>query len=518
MTVVAKDAPSARAILVCEDVVRRFGGMVAVDVERLEIEAGKVTALIGPNGAGKTTLFNVVSGFDKPEKGRWSLRGRTIAGKGASATARAGMVRTFQHSRALARMSVVENVMIAAPAQRGERFWSAFAPALWRNQERAIEARARTLVQRFGLSAVQDLKAGALSGGQRKLLDLARAVMAEPALLMLDEPMAGVNPVLREQLLDHIAALRAEGMTVLLIEHDMDAIARIADHVVCLAEGKVIAEGTVDAVRGDPQVIDAYLGKRQGGIARAAPREAAPADVTPAFEARDLVAGYLPGIDILQGCSVRAARGELVGVFGPNGAGKSTLLKTVFGMTKVRGGAIMLAGQSIVGVPAHQLVARGIGYVPQIDAVFAALTVEENLRMGLFQRPERWTARRDAMLDQFPALRPMMGKRADDLSGGERKIVAIARALMMEPDVLLLDEPSAGLSPARQDALFDLVKAVNRTGVTIVIVEQNARQCLAICDRGYVLDRGANAYEGRAADLLADEKVVALYLGTLHRK
>ncbi|MGE0714701.1 MAG: ABC transporter ATP-binding protein, partial [Alphaproteobacteria bacterium] len=207
-------------VLVAEAIVRRFGAMAAVDVDRLEIPAGRVTALIGPNGAGKTTLFNVLSGFDQPQSGRWSLAGRPLAGRGGAAVARAGMVRTFQHSRALARMSVVENVMIAAPAQPGERFWSAFLPALWRGRERAVEARARLLVARFGLAHAAELKAGALSGGQRKLLDLARAVMAEPALLALDEPLAGVNPVLREEIQEHVAALRAEGTTVLLIEHD----------------------------------------------------------------------------------------------------------------------------------------------------------------------------------------------------------------------------------------------------------------------------------------------------------
>ncbi|MGE0714951.1 MAG: ABC transporter ATP-binding protein [Alphaproteobacteria bacterium] len=223
-------------------------------------------------------------------------------------------------------------------------------------------------------------------------------------------------------------------------------------------------------------------------------------------------------MDILTGCSLTAAPGELVGVFGPNGAGKSTLLKTVFGMAEVRAGEILLDGTSIAGVPAHRLVGQGIGYVPQVDNVFAALSVEENLRMGLYQRPAEWAERRNAMLEQFPTLRPLLGRRADDLSGGERKLVAIARALMMRPAVLLLDEPSAGLSPARQDELFALVRRINRTGVTIIIVEQNARQCLEICDRGYVLDRGANAYTGTAAELLADDRVVALYLGSLHRR
>ncbi|HEX2886714.1 ABC transporter ATP-binding protein, partial [Vineibacter terrae] len=188
----------------------------------------------------------------------------------------------------------------------------------------------------------------------------------------------------------------------------------------------------------------------------------------------------------------------------------------VVGQAKIRSGDVLLEGRSIAGLAPHTLPARGMGYVPQLDSVFATLSVEENLRLGLYLDPGAWAERRDAMLAQFPVLKRLWRKRADDLSGGERKLVAVARALMMQPRVLLFDEPSAGLSPARQDELFDLIDGIHRSGVTVVIVEQNARQCLEICDRGYVLDRGANAFVGPADALLNDEKVVALYLGSLY--
>jgi branched-chain amino acid transport system ATP-binding protein len=232
---------------------------------------------------------------------------------------------------------------------------------------------------------------------------------------------------------------------------------------------------------------------------------------------RDLVAGYLPGVDILDGCNLRAAPGELIGIIGPNGAGKSTLVKAVFGLVGIRRGSIQLAGASIVGLKTNELVERGVGYVPQRDNVFPRLTVEENLSMGLFLRPKHFAERLAAVSELFPRVAERRGQRAGSLSGGERQMVAMARALMMSPSVLLLDEPSAGLSPANQDEVFARVAEINRTGVTVVMVEQNARRCLDICHRGYVLDQGRDAYEGTGRELLNDPKVVELYLGTLAR-
>lgn len=237
----------------------------------------------------------------------------------------------------------------------------------------------------------------------------------------------------------------------------------------------------------------------------------------PLLEAKGVVAGYVPEVNILNGCSLSLARGELVGIIGPNGAGKSTLLKALFGLIPVRSGTVLLRGEDITTKRAHALVAMGLGYVPQNNNVFPRLTVQENLEMGMYQRPREFEERFDHVCELFPLLGQRRSQRAGSLSGGERQMVAMGRALMMDPSVLLLDEPSAGLSPAFQDEVFIRCRQINETGVSIVMVEQNARRCLQICHRGYVLDQGANAYTGSGDELLEDPKVVELYLGTLAR-
>ncbi len=229
----------------------------------------------------------------------------------------------------------------------------------------------------------------------------------------------------------------------------------------------------------------------------------------------DLLAGYFPGVNILNGCTVTARDGELIGIIGPNGAGKSTLLKAIFGLVKISGGSVVLHGEDITGLKADKLVGKGVGMVPQNNNVFPSLSVEENLEMGLFQRPKAFAERFEFVTTLFPELKKRRRQRAGSLSGGERQMVAMSRALMMDPAVLLLDEPSAGLSPVRQDETFLRVAEINRTGVTIMMVEQNARRCLQICDRAYVLDQGKDAYTGTGRELLNDARVTELYLGTL---
>ncbi len=231
--------------------------------------------------------------------------------------------------------------------------------------------------------------------------------------------------------------------------------------------------------------------------------------------ATDVVAGYLPGVDILQGMSLHLDEGELVGIIGPNGAGKSTFVKAVFGLVDVRSGSVTLRGESITDLAAHELVERGVGYVPQRGNVFGTLTVEENLKMGVFLRPHTWVERFEVVADLFPLLNDRRGQRAGLLSGGERQMVAMGRALMMDPSVLLLDEPSAGLSPSNQDLVFERVRRIVNAGVSVLMVEQNARRCLQIADRAYVLDQGQTAHTGAGRDLLHDPKVIELYLGTL---
>lgn len=248
------------AIVVGGDITRTFGGLKAVDVDHLEIQRGVITALIGPNGAGKTTLFNLLTGFDEPDSGSWEFNGTSLAGKPAYRVARLGMVRTFQLTKVLAKLSVIENMRLGATGQRGERFLPAIFKSLWSKQEDEITARADELLTRFKLDAKREDFAGSLSGGQRKLLEMARALMVDPELIMLDEPMAGVNPALKQSLLGHVKSLRDEGRTVLFVEHDMDMVRDISDWVIVMAQGRIVAEGTPQAVMADPAVIDAYLG------------------------------------------------------------------------------------------------------------------------------------------------------------------------------------------------------------------------------------------------------------------
>jgi ABC-type branched-subunit amino acid transport system ATPase component len=237
--------------------------------------------------------------------------------------------------------------------------------------------------------------------------------------------------------------------------------------------------------------------------------------MTRVVEVKDLVAGYLPGVNILNSTNLHADKGELIGIIGPNGAGKSTLLKAIFGLVKVREGSITLNGENITGLKPNQLVSKGVGFIPQTNNVFPSLTIEENLQMGIFQEPGKYNERLDFVVSIFEELGKRLKQRAGSLSGGERQMVAMGRALMMNPAVLLLDEPSAGLSPVRQDEAFLRVSEINKAGVTCIMVEQNARRCLQIADRAYVLDQGKDAVVGTGRELLNDPQVIGLYLGTL---
>ncbi len=253
-------APKPDPILVAEGVRRQFGGLVAVDAARVEIQRGVITALIGPNGAGKTTFFNLLTNFDTPDQGTRTFDGHNIDRVPAHKIANYGMVRTFQLTKALSKMTVIENMKLGATGQRGESIWRSVLPFMWRGQEARIEARADALLERFNMGHMRDEFAGTLSGGQRKLLEMARALMVEPTMVMLDEPMAGVNPALTQSLLGHVTGLRDEGMTVLFVEHDMDMVQEISDWVIVMAEGEIIAEGPPQSIGQNQAVVDAYLG------------------------------------------------------------------------------------------------------------------------------------------------------------------------------------------------------------------------------------------------------------------
>jgi branched-chain amino acid transport system ATP-binding protein len=502
-------------LLVLDNVSKTYGGVRAVDEVSLTVAPGSITALIGPNGAGKSTLFNVVTGFDRAETGAVAFGGRATLGLAPHRLAKRGLVRTFQLTRTFEAISVLDNLLAATYGHPGERLMTALlARRRVGAHEREVRERARELLELFALTDVADAYAGQLSGGQRKLLELARALMLEPTMVLLDEPMAGVNPVLGRRLMEHIHQLREErGLTFFFVEHDMDAVMRHADEVVVMAQGRVLVEGPPAAVQEDARVVDAYLGTAAAPQAR---RPEVDWDATSPVVLRveDLVAGYVPGVDILRGVHAEVREGEIVTIVGPNGAGKSTLVKSLVGILRPRAGRIVLRGEEITGLSGHEIVHKGVAYVPQRDNVFPSLTVEENLELGALRRSG--TAVEDRIAEVV-ALFPVLGKRgrqqAGSLSGGERQMLALGRALMAEPAVLLLDEPSAGLSPALVGAMFEKIVEVNAAGVTILMVEQNARQALALSSRGYVLDVGQNRFEGRGSELLDDPQVGRLYLG-----
>ena len=252
--------PKPDPAIVVDDVRRTFGGLTAVSVDHLEIQRGGITGLIGPNGAGKTTLFNLLTGFDQPNTGTWSFDGKSLGKLGPHEVARLGVVRTFQLTKALSRLTVLQNMLLGAQGQKGERFFGALLPGVWRAQERANTEKALDLLARFKLDAKKDDFAGTLSGGQRKLLEMARALMSDPKVVMLDEPMAGVNPALTQSLLGHVKDLRELGMTVIFVEHDMDVVRDISDWVVVMAAGRIIAEGPPESISQNQAVVDAYLG------------------------------------------------------------------------------------------------------------------------------------------------------------------------------------------------------------------------------------------------------------------
>ena len=287
-------SPKADPILVADSVARRFGGLMAVNVVHFELQRGSITALIGPNGAGKTTFFNVVTGFDHANTGTWSFDGDDITGLPGHQVARRGMVRTFQLTKALSRLKVIDNMKLGATGQVGENFFRALLRPLWRDQEREVEERAEALLERFNLAHMRNEFAGTLSGGQRKLLEMARALMVQPQLVMLDEPMAGVNPALAQSIIGHVEGLRDEGLTVLFIEHDMDVVRTISDWVVVMAEGLLIAEGRHSSIVTNPRVIDAYLGAHHGTPLDRAEQEKQLAEAEQAIEAEEQVREEAP--------------------------------------------------------------------------------------------------------------------------------------------------------------------------------------------------------------------------------
>ncbi len=489
----------------------QFGGVRAVGDLAFATQPGGITSLIGPNGAGKTTVLNMLSGFYRPTGGGFCLGESALQGQRAYRIARAGVARTYQTSQLFGSLSVEDNVALAlgrgtlGPLLGARRFRSS-----------AARAEARRLLAFCGYAGSAKARAADLAHVDRRLVEIARALATAPQALLLDEPAAGLSREDKARLAALLQRIAAAGIGVLLVEHDMELVMGISDHIVVLDAGRRLAVGGVAAIQADPAVRKAYLGEAIAADDAPAdsrqPRPPLDADAPELLGVGGLVAGY--GAEpVLHGIDLRVRRGELVALLGANGAGKSTLMRSLAGLHRPVQGGIHIDGIELAGLAAERIVAHGLVLVPEGRQVFPELSVRDNIRLGAFLDGRDIEARTEAMLGRFPRLRERLHQRAGLLSGGEQQMLAIARGLMSKPRVLLLDEPSLGLAPKIIAELFKALDALRAEGLTVVLVDQMAALALALCDRAYVIEGGRIVAEGSAAEIAADGALARAYLG-----
>ena len=484
----------SRDALVVTGIGIAFGGVRAAADVSFTAEPGRVTSVIGPNGAGKTTVLNVVCGFYRPDAGSVRLGGRELAGRSAATVARAGIARTYQTTQLFGSMSVIENVALALPPDVS-----------------SPEAAAEDLLALVGYAGPLGAEAAGLPHVDRRLVEIARALATRPAVLVLDEPAAGLMRAEKDALAALLGAIGRAGIAVVLVEHDMTLVMGVSAHVVVLDAGRVIAEGTPDAVSRDPRVVAAYLGAVGAeGRPRGSASHRAGETV---LSARSVRAGY-GAAPVLEGMDLDIGAGECVAMLGANGAGKSTLMKALSGLLRPIGGQVALAREDVTRLPAHAIAGRGLALVPEGRQVFPELSARDNIRLGAWRRPNvDHDAELARAVQRFPRLRDRLDSRAGLLSGGEQQMLAVARGLMADPKVLLLDEPSLGLAPAVVAELFAVLADLRDDGVTIMVVDQMADLALGIADRGYLVEGGRITRAGDAAELRADGALEAAYLG-----
>ena len=486
---------------------KRFGGLTALRDVSLAVEPGSIHAVIGPNGSGKTTLFNVISGIYAPTSGTIRFNGKDVSGRSTDALAKLGLGRTFQNTRLFGSMTVRENVLAALYAR---------SPA-WRFRA-AERRRADEILGFVGLEDVADDSAASLPQGQRRLLELAKVMAIDPQLILLDEPHGGLNHAETARLIDLIRALHVKGKTILLIEHEMEVVMRLAQRITVLNFGDVLSEGTPTQIQADERVIEAYLGRQEGEqklTVAAAPVLAGQEGTAkrPLLSMRGVSVRF-GDVEALHEASLEIAPGEAVALLGNNGAGKSTTLKAIARLVPVATGDIRFDGRSLTRAPTESLVGQGLALVPERRRLFGGMSVLDNLRIGAHGRPRGEVDDLVAeVLDLFPNLKRLSASFAFSLSGGEQQMLAIGRALMSRPRLLMLDEPSLGLAPLLTEQVFSKLIEVNRAGTAILLVEQNARMALTVVHRAYVLGSGRMVAQGTATELGADPRLKSAYLG-----
>jgi len=480
-----------------------FGGIKAATGVTFAALPGRITSVIGPNGAGKTTVLNMIGGFYRPDTGQIRLGARAVAGAPAWRVARAGIARTYQTAQLFSTMSVLDNVVIAL--RRGQLGNPVLAAAT-----RDDRTTAAALLAFVGYQGAPETPAADLPHVDRRLVEIARALATRPQVLLLDEPAAGLmraDKLALRTLLRRIADLE---VAVILVEHDMALVMGISDHVVVLDAGQVIASATPAEVRRDPRVLKAYLGTSARARPRAKPWDGSRDAVLAALRVR---AGY-GAAPVLEDIAFEVRPGEMVALLGANGAGKSTTMRAVTGLLRPVQGSILLDDRPIETLEAHRIAAAGLALVPEGRQVFPELTVLDNLMLGAHTRRDSdHDAEIAALLRRFPRLHERLTSRAGLLSGGEQQMLAIARALMAKPRILLLDEPSLGLAPTMVNELFEALADLRDEGTTILLVDQMAKLALTVADRGYVLESGRIVRSASADELERDPALEAAYLG-----
>lgn len=495
-----------RRPIAAQGLTMQFGGVRAVSDLHFTAPSGQVTSLIGPNGAGKSTALNMLGGFYLPTAGGFSLGGEALQGQNAMQISRRGVARTYQTSQLFGSLSVQDNVVIAM--QRG-----ALGPLLGsaRRNAPALTERARQLLTFCGYTGHPDTLAGDLPHVDRRLVEIARSLATDPDALLLDEPAAGLSREDKLRLGSLLQRIADAGLTVLLVEHDMTLVMDISHQVVVLDAGVRLAVGSPAAVQADPAVQLAYLGESLETSEASTPRDHS-ISRPEMLGVGSLVAGY-GASPVLHGIDLQVRRGEVVALLGANGAGKSTLMKALAGLHRPIQGGIHLEGRELMNMGAEQVVAQGVVLVPEGRQVFPELSVLDNIRLGAFLQPDEREARVEEQLRRFPRLRERLHQRAGLLSGGEQQMLAIARALMSRPRILLLDEPSLGLAPKVIAELFAALDALRREGMTLLLVDQMAGLALALADRAYVMEEGRIVAQGTSAEIAANGALAQSYLG-----
>jgi len=499
-------AGSTGRSLSASDLSVSFGGVRAVNDLCFDARPGDITSIIGPNGAGKSTVLNLMCGLYRPDNGIIRLGEADVTRMAAHSIAQQGVARTYQTTQLFTNMTVLDNVLIAL--RRGRL---GAGTIFSRGGDLEHQELAESLLAFVGYRGPLGQPAGALPHVDKRLVELARALAIQPRVLALDEPAAGLDPADTARIGDLLRKVTRTGITVVLVEHDMNLVMSVSDRVIVLDAGAKIAEGPPAQVAADPHVLKAYLGDEKPSDRRRK-RELEPGREA-VISTEGLCSGY-DAVSVIRDINLEVAAGELVAVLGANGVGKSTLMRALSGLNRPVEGAVLFLGERIESYTASRIARQGLVLVPEGRQVFPELSVIDNLWLGAYARPSAdLMDMTEQLLDRFPQLRSRQNQRAGLLSGGEQQMLAIARGLIARPRMLLLDEPSLGLAPILLERLYDLLAQLREQGMTTLLVDQMAGLALSVADRAYLLQSGVVKHAGSASDMRADPALVRAYLG-----